>query len=68
MTPGLLRLDCAHLSQPDVGTVADIALLKVIAARQGLLIRLENPGPELVQLIEFCGLSQVLGVAPPAGS
>jgi anti-anti-sigma regulatory factor len=44
----------------DVGTIGALARCQLVARRCGCEIRLVDPLPELVELIELAGLRQVL--------
>ena len=50
--------------QPSVATVDALARLAVALRRQGSRLRLRHASPELVELIEFMGLAEVLRVEP----
>jgi ABC-type transporter Mla MlaB component len=71
--PGLCERVCALLSragdvvrcdvagvQPDAVTVDALARLQVAATRRGCSIHLCKTSPELVELVELMGLSNVL--------
>ena len=55
-------LDCARLSEPDAGTIDEIARCLLAAKRKGLEMRLENTSDSLLELIDFCGLAERLRV------
>jgi hypothetical protein len=55
-------LDCARLSRPGLGTIDDIARLRIATQRNGCRLHLANAGTPLLELIQLCGLSEVLGV------
>jgi hypothetical protein len=55
-------LDCARLSEPDAGTIDEIARCLLAAQRSGLGVRLENTSESLLELIDFCGLAELLWV------
>ena len=48
--------------QPSAATVDALARLAVALRRQGSRLRLRHASPELVELIEFMGLADVLRV------
>jgi ABC-type transporter Mla MlaB component len=48
--------------EPDAAIVDALARLQLIAQRRELELRLQNVPPELVELIEFMGLGDVLVV------
>lgn len=48
----------------DLGTVDALARLQLVARRLGCRIRLVQPAPALVELIEFAGLREVFEIDP----
>ena len=72
--PGLYERVCAVLRQnraqvvlcdvagvePDAVTVEALARLQLGARRSGCQVRLQNPSPELCELVAFMGLVDVL--------
>ena len=50
--------------QPSAVTVDALARLAVALRRQGSRLRLLHASPELVELIDFMGLAEVLRVEP----
>ena len=48
--------------QPSAATIDALARLAVALRRQGSRLRLRHASPELVELIEFMGLAEVLRV------
>jgi len=64
MTAGTIVVDCALLSQPNAGTIDAIARLHLAARQTGLGLRFADPPPALLELLDFCGLSELLGVEP----
>ena len=48
--------------QPSAATVDALARLALALKRQGSRLRLRHASPELVELIEFMGLAEVLRV------
>ena len=54
--------DIGGLGDPDVGTVADLARLHVVAHRLDVDVVLRNASDALVELIAFVGLADVLRV------
>jgi ABC-type transporter Mla MlaB component len=72
--PGLCDRVCALLSasdaevagcdvtgvEPDAVTVDALARLQLAARRHGCQVRLRNPSRELLELVRFMGLSEVL--------
>jgi anti-anti-sigma regulatory factor len=57
--PRTLSLDVGDL-KPDAATVDALARLALRLRRRGYHLRLSRPSPELVELIEFIGLSETL--------
>ena len=64
MAAGTIVVDCARLGRPDVATVDAIARLTLAARQGGLGLSYENAPPSLLGLLEFCGLSELLGIEP----
>ncbi len=62
MPTGTVTLDCASSPVAELGTVELIALIRLFATECGEEVRLINVSPGLRDLIELCGLSEVLGV------
>jgi anti-anti-sigma regulatory factor len=62
-TTGMKALVC-DLSgvQPSAATIDALARLAVALRRQGSRLRLHHASPELLELIEFMGLADVLRV------
>ena len=50
--------------QPSAATIEALARLAVALRRQGSRLRLCHASPELIELIEFMGLAEVLRVEP----
>ena len=61
--PTTIDLDVSSLA-PDAVTVDTLARLQLAARRVGRKVRLREASDELVELITFCGLRDVLGVEP----
>ena len=61
--PTTIDLDASAFA-PDVATVDALARLQLAARRAGRRLRLRQASEELVELITFCGLGEVLGVEP----
>ena len=57
--PGEVRCDVDGV-EPDAVTVDALARLQLAAQRRGCRIRLENASPELRELVELLGLTEVL--------
>jgi ABC-type transporter Mla MlaB component len=60
----VLVCDVGALTRPDAGTVEALARLQLTARRLGRQIRLRHPSPELRELLELFGLTDVLRVEP----
>jgi hypothetical protein len=58
--PKPLVCDAGGLSGADLQAVADLARLHVAARRLQLEVIVRNPSAELVELVAFAGLSDVL--------
>jgi hypothetical protein len=55
-------LDCGPLGAPTASTIDQIARLQLAVRRRGGRLELKDAGSELIDLIGFCGLAEVLGV------
>lgn len=55
-------LDVDSLQGADAATVGTLALLRLVALKGGLDLRLGRPRPELCELIAFLGLAEALPV------
>ena len=62
MKAGIITLDCASAPVAELGTVELIALIRLFALECGEEVRLVNVSPGLRDLMELCGLAEVLGV------
>lgn len=62
MTSDPFIVDCASAPVAELGTVELIALIRLCTQECGEQVRLVNVSPGLRDLIELCGLSEVLGV------
>jgi hypothetical protein len=51
-------------ARPTAATVDSLARLALLIRREGSRLVLRNAAPELVELIAFMGLTEVLGVEP----
>ena len=51
-------------ARPTAATVDSLARLALLLRREGLRLVLRDAPPELVELIEFMGLAEVLRVEP----
>lgn len=59
-------LDVSWLADPDCRTVEALARLQLAARRRGRRIVLQGPCTELRELLELCGLAEVLPCADAA--
>jgi hypothetical protein len=66
---GDVEVVVAHLGSrpPDLGLVEALARLQLAARRRGRSIRLREPCPELCQLLELAGLTDVIRGATASG-
>jgi hypothetical protein len=62
MTIGAIILDCASVEEPEAGTIERIARLQLAARRSAVDLRLANVSRSLLELIDLCGLAEVLRV------
>jgi hypothetical protein len=56
----LARWPLTGSTQPDLAVVDTLARLALTARRHGAAISLRNAGPELLGLIEFVGLDEIV--------
>jgi len=57
---GTLVCDVGAVTHPDAGTVDALAHLGLAARRAGCELRLRRPVPALCELLDLCGLADVL--------
>jgi anti-anti-sigma regulatory factor len=62
MPTGTVFLDLASLRDVDVSAVDALARLRLAARRTGLELRLRHVAPQLLELLDFCGLAEALRV------
>jgi hypothetical protein len=62
MRSARIALDCGSISAPTARTVDQIARLHLTAGRCGCRLELTNSSPSLLELIDYCGLAEVLRV------
>ena len=62
LASGVTDIDCADLVDPRLPTIEVIALLALAARRDRRRLRLEHAGPDLLELLELCGLSATIDV------
>ena len=60
----VLVCDVAALTHPNAGTVEALARMALTARRLGREVRLRDPSRELRELVDLCGLADVLCVQP----
>ncbi|MBC9717767.1 STAS domain-containing protein [Streptomyces sp. TRM66268-LWL] len=56
-----------HAGQADFAVIDALARLRLTARRAGVGIRVRDPGPGLVRLLQLTGLAETLGVAEHRG-
>jgi len=52
--------DCRGIAHPDAGTIDGLARLQLAVQRDGCELQLVAAQPCLLELIDFCGLAEVL--------
>ena len=52
--------DCRSITHPDAGTIDVLAQLQLALQREGCELQLVAAQPRLLELIDFCGLAEVL--------
>ena len=62
MARATITLDCGRLLNPSLATVDGIARLQLAVRRRGCKLRLDHADGQLLDLIEFAGLADALGV------
>jgi hypothetical protein len=55
-----IAVDCRSIVKPTAATIDQIARLRLAARRGNCELELKNPSPDLLELIGFVGLSDVL--------
>jgi anti-anti-sigma regulatory factor len=55
-----LICDVGFLDDPDAAAVDAICRIKLVASRLGWRLRLQNASPELIELLDLCGLGGVV--------
>jgi hypothetical protein len=55
-------LDCQRLKEPCMAEINHVARLQLAAQRQGCELQLRNASDDLLELIGFAGLAEVLRV------
>jgi hypothetical protein len=61
----VIACDVSRLTDPDLGTVDELARLQLAAVRRGARIRLLNATADLRGLLALTGLDEVLPCEPP---
>jgi ABC-type transporter Mla MlaB component len=61
----IIDWDLSALAHVDAGTVDALARLQLTARRSGAYVRLHNATPQLVELVGFMGLNEVLLCVEP---
>ena len=54
--------DCRAIAHPDAGTIDRLARLQLAVQREGGELRLVGAQPCLLELLDLCGLAEVLRV------
>jgi hypothetical protein len=62
MTIGTIILDCAQPDEPTAETIDQIACFRLAARKCDCDLRLANANRSLLELIDLCGLAEVLRV------
>jgi ABC-type transporter Mla MlaB component len=60
LEPTTVHVDCAALTEPDIGTVDAVARIQLTARRLGCRVRLDRASPELRDLLALAGLRDVV--------
>lgn len=60
--PETLVCDVRAVTAPDLGTVEALVHLQVSVRDQGCTVHLRHPTPRMLELLEFCGLTDALAV------
>jgi hypothetical protein len=63
----VIGCDVSQLTDPDLGTVDELARLQLAAVRRGSRVRLINVTADLQGLLVLLGLDEVLGCGPGLG-
>ena len=59
--------DCSAIAQPDLSTIDELARLQLAVRRDGGELRLARAQPGLLELLDLCGLAEVLRPLVEAG-
>ena len=62
-----ILVDVSAMTDPDCGTVDDLARLQLAARRLGQQVFLFGAGPRLIELVEMAGLADVLPAVQGSG-
>ena len=62
MATDTVTLNCARIKMPDLGSIGEIAQLQLGMRRCGCEVRLTQASDDLLALIGFAGLGEVLRV------
>ena len=62
-----LECDARRLSGPDIGAVDRLCKMALTARRLDRCFRVVNAPPELSELVELCGLAEVVPCTPGSG-
>jgi len=55
-------LDCGYLTQPTAATIDQLASMQLAARREGCRLELAGAPPRLLELLDLCGLAEILGL------
>jgi ABC-type transporter Mla MlaB component len=56
----VLVCDLSQVREPDLGTIAALARLRASERAQGWSVRLRHASPRLQELLDLCGLAEIL--------
>jgi ABC-type transporter Mla MlaB component len=56
--------DCGGIAHPDAGTIDRLARLQLAVQRDGSELQLVGAQPCLLELLDLCGLAEVLQARP----
>lgn len=62
-----VECDCRGIAHPDAGTIDGLARLRLAVQRDGGELRLVGVRPSLLELLDLCGLAEVLRPLVEAG-
>ncbi len=62
MEIGPIIVDCASAPEPDATTLECLVCIQLVARQRDVKVELDNVSMRMRELIDFCGLSETLGV------